>query len=205
LHVGKKFVQVPVQYLYNVIVIRSGRFEKPDLDPKFFFRNTSEQSSPVLVVKRDAVSLLSLIVFYKDKVAIPGGGPATAAQGADPLVGPLLVHCQNRGRARPLPRPRPQLLQGGPGRLHLLLCLRTDTKSAGRRDVLIDSDPSPHPPLLFLPLPPCFFLRAQLPRNLFRSVHVVIEKTTEETGVVKLDQNIQLLSSFPPTWLLTVN
>ena len=67
--------------------------------------------------------LLTLTLFFQDKVAIPGRGPAAAAQGADPRLGPLLVHCQNGGGARPLPGPRAQLLQSSARRLHLLLCV----------------------------------------------------------------------------------
>jgi hypothetical protein len=56
--------------------------------------------------------LLSAVQFYlepdltpgsvQNQTAIASGGPAAAAPGADPLLGPLLVHCQNGGREGPL-------------------------------------------------------------------------------------------------------
>jgi len=73
----------------------------------------------------------------QNQIAVASGRPAAAAPRADPLLGPLLVHCQNGGREGPLPGPRAQLLQGGARRLHLLLCVRADAKPARGRDVLM--------------------------------------------------------------------
>ena len=70
------------------------------------------------------------------EAARAGRQESQPACGADAHARPLQAHLADRGLHRTLPRHRPQLLQGGPCRLHLVLHLRADARETGGADDL---------------------------------------------------------------------